>query len=75
MKNYYYVQNDFAEDIYDLGIRFSSLKKAVEYAVEQKSTANLIHNGWHNFDRYQYGDTVETLLARCKAYEDEIRNR
>lgn len=71
-KNYvYFVQDCNSPDPYDFGIRFTSLKKAVAYAIESKDTAFLIHNGAFNFDYYRYGDTFETLYARCKAMEKE----
>lgn len=62
----YYVELTYE----DTNIPFKSLLKAVKFAVESENTSALIHNGYRNFDYYRKGDTIETLLARCEAYEN-----
>lgn len=64
----YYAQNTMT----DSEMSFNSLEKAVAYAVRLHDTHILIHNGWFNFDYYEDHDTVETLLARCKAIEETL---
>ncbi len=57
----------FVQNIYtDNEKKFQSLKKAVEFCIKEKNTCNLIHVGFWNLDYYQLGDTVETLIARCR---------
>lgn len=63
MTRKYTVENIFTDEVKP----FRSLKKAVEYAVKQKSSANLVTCGNVNLDCYTYGDTVETLYSRCKS--------
>lgn len=58
----YSVENIFTDEVKP----FRSLKKAVEYAVGQRDSTNLVTCGGVNLDYYMSGDTVETLYSRCK---------
>lgn len=59
----YSVENIFTDEVKP----FRSLKKAVEYAIGQRDSANLVTCGNVNLDCYVCGDTVETLYNRCKS--------
>lgn len=63
MARRYSVENIFTDEVKP----FRNLKKAVEYAIEQKDSSNLITCGNINLEYYMYGDTYDTLYARCKA--------
>jgi hypothetical protein len=57
----FYVQNTRTDE--QRG--FCSLTQAVEYAIKKADTNNLIHIGGYNVEYYLYGDTHESLYARC----------
>ena len=67
IKNFY-VENTNANE----HKRFSSLKKAIEYAVEKNKEEKsyypflLIHIGWYNLEYCTNEDTFETLYEKCK---------
>lgn len=58
----FYVENTLSNEKDKI---FYSLKKAVEYVIEQANENLLIHIGGYNLEYYIKGDTVNSLYLRC----------